>query len=352
MGWKILNGKCQGILKNLPSSSVDCCVTSPPYWGLRDYKSEDQLGLEPTPEEYVRNITDIFDEIRRLLKPTGTLWLNLGDTYYGGGNNRGNTKEVNRKQKSNRGAGSISGIGFKGALKQHAVLKPKDLVGIPWRVAFALQERGWYLRQDIIWSKSNAMPESVQDRCTKSHEYLFLLSKSPRYYFDNDAIKEPVAESTIQRLSQDIEGQQGSSRIPGKTNGPMKAVFGGRNKHAGYGTRLHSGREDDGSYLEDGRNKRSVWTVSTACSSDAHFAVFPEKLIEPCILAGCPADGLVLDPFCGSGTTGIVTLKHNRNFIGIELNPEYVNLARSKIISDAPLFNHFTEEQVIKGASL
>lgn len=336
MGWKILSGECQSILKTLPNSSIDGCITSSPYWGLRDYKSEDQLGLESTPEEYVQSLSIIFEEVRRILKPKGTLWLNLGDTYYGGGNNRGNTKEVSRKQKSNRGAGSVSGIGFKGALKSHSILKPKDLVGIPWRVAFALQAQGWYLRQDIIWSKSNAMPESVQDRCTKAHEYLFLLSKSSRYYFNNDAIREPVAESTIQRLSQDIEQQEGSSRVPGKTNGRMKAVGGGRNKHAG--------RESDRTCVEDVRNKRSVWTVSTACSSDAHFAVFPEKLIEPCILAGCLVDGTVLDPFCGSGTTGVVALKHNRSFIGIELNPEYVELARSKIISDAPLFNHFSEE--------
>ena len=352
MRWKILSGECQTLLKDLPDSSVDCCITSPPYWGLRDYQVRNQLGLEATPEEYVSNLRSIFTDIWRVLKPEGTLWLNLGDTYFGGGNNRGNTKDISQKQKSNRGAGSVSGIGFKGALEKHPILKPKDLVGIPWRVAFALQEQGWFLRQDIIWSKTNAMPESVQDRCTKAHEYIFLLTKSSKYFFDQDAIKEPVAESTIQRLGQDIENQQGSQRVPGKTNGPMKAVFGGRKKHSGYGTRIHSGREDDGNYLEGGRNKRSVWSVSTACSSDAHFAVFPEKLIEPCILAGCPAGGTILDPFCGSGTTGVVALKHNRNFIGIELNPEYVSLARSKIISDAPLFNHFAEEPCMAGAAL
>lgn len=319
-------------LKSAPDKWVQTCVTSPPYWGLRDYGVDGQLGLEPTPDQFVQKLVSIFREVRRCLKDDGTLWLNLGDSYAGGGNGRVSKVDETSKQATNRGARGQVGEAMPMPKPKDFGLKPKDLVGIPWRVAFALQADGWYLRQDIIWAKPNPMPESVRDRCTKSHEYIFLFSKSPKYYFNNDAIKEPVAQSTIKRLSQNIAAQRGSDRVPGKTNGPMKAVFGGRNKHSGYGTRLHSGREDSGNYLECGRNKRSVWTVTTKPFKGAHFATFPMDLIEPCILAGSKKGDVVLDPFAGAGTTGVVCKRHGREFVGIEINPEYAEIAEKRIL--------------------
>lgn len=210
--------------------------------------------------------------------------------------------------------------------------KPKDLIGIPWRVAFALQADGWYLRQDIIWSKPNPMPESVRDRCTKAHEYIFLLAKSERYYYDGDAIAQPCKPSTIARVSQpSLAEQAGSDRVPGKTNGNMKACFGGRLKHTGYGTRLHSGNEDNGNYIARGANKRSVWTVTTKPYKGAHFATFPADLIEPCILAGSRPGDIVLDPFIGSGTVAEVAIRRHRHYLGCELNPAYRPLCDARI---------------------
>jgi DNA modification methylase len=333
----------------LPDKSVNCILTSPPYWGLRDYGVEGQLGLEKTPEEYVSEMVKVFRECWRVLKDDGTVWLNLGDSYASSGKNR-TEKQATAKSTLNGSTRSQMSI-----LKQQSKitdgLKPKDLVGIPWMVAFALRTDGWYLRQDIIWHKPNPMPESVTDRCTKAHEYIFLLSKSQKYYFDNEAIKEPLADSSISRLNQDIENQHGSDRIPGKINGNMKAVFSRRNdrsgesnftrrKHqdsniggGGSGFKGHSGNCDlDGNLIGGGmRNKRSVWTVTTQPYKEAHFATFPEKLIEPCILAGSPKGGIVLDPFMGAGTTALVALKYDRNFIGFELNPEYIKIAKKRI---------------------
>lgn len=304
---QILIGDCIESMKTLPDQSVDCCITSPPYWGLRDYGTEDQLGLEETPEEYVQNMVRVFGEVKRILKDEGTLWLNLGDTYSGSGKGAWSNDEQREKNAHKtlevyiptRKEIPLAGKIAKG-------LKNKDLVGIPWRVAFALQADGWYLRQDIIWHKPNPMPESVTDRCTKAHEYIFLLSKSRHYYFDSDSIKEPASPDDSIR-DRDITKL---NNTPGRTK--MKGL---KTNH--YTT----------------KNKRSVWTVSTKPYSGAHFATFPEDLIEPCVLAGCPKYGTIIDPFGGSGTTGQVALKHNRNSILCEINPDYVKLMHKRIKS-------------------
>lgn len=341
---EIRNIDCLQGLRELPDCSVNCCVTSPPYYGLRDYGVDGQIGLEETPEAYVEKMVAVFREVRRVLKDDGTLWLNLGDSY---ASNTKGSGGPSSKQDSN--AGSI----YNPRKFNHGV-KEKDLMGIPWMVAFALRADGWYLRQDIIWHKPNPMPESVTDRCTKSHEYIFLMSKSARYYYDADAIKQPVVDATILRLSQQIEKQKGSDRIPGKTNGNMKAVGPGRKPRPddnrggnqgtgrgipvmaidGKGVNGHSGYFDScGNLIGEGMaNKKSVWVVPTMPFSEAHFATFPEDLIVPCIKAGCPEGGIVLDPFMGAGTTALVAHKLNRNYIGTELNPEYCQIAEKRIL--------------------
>ncbi len=274
---EILVGDALKGLQQLPDGGVRTCVTSPPYWGLRDYGNDGQLGLEATPQEFVENLCRIFDEVWRVLADDGTVWVNLGDSY-----------------------------------------ADKSLAGVPWRFAFAMQDRGWYLRQDIIWAKPNPMPESVTDRCTKSHEYIFLFSKQPKYFYDYEAIREPLAESSVGRLQQDIDNQVGSTRANAgaKTNGNMKA----------HGD------------VEGGRNKRSVWNVSVASFKDAHFAVYPPALIEPCIKAGSAEGDTVLDPFSGSGTTGEVALKLGRNYVGCELNPDYAQLSERRITEALGMF--------------
>lgn len=283
--YKILIGDALEQLKTIESGTVNTCVTSPPYYGLRDYGVDGQIGLEETPEQYISKLVAVFSEVKRVLRDDGTLWVNIGDSYAA---QRGGTSSIG--------------------------LKHKDLIGIPWMLAFALRADGWYLRQDIIWAKPNPMPESVKDRCTKSHEYIFLLSKSPKYYYDAKAIKEPVSEISLKRAEYGWDCDRPSTK---------NASLGGDGIHTEkMGTRFVN---------PDGRNKRDVWTVTTKPFKGAHFAVFPPDLIEPCILAGCPADGLVLDPFTGSGTTGVVSLKNGRNFIGIELNPAYAQLAEERI---------------------
>jgi DNA modification methylase len=310
MSIKILQGNCLETLSSLEEKSVNTCVTSPPYWGLRDYGNGDQLGQEETPEKFVESLVNVFREVRRVLRDDGTVWLNLGDSYCGTGH-KGDTIDSRYEGRN----------GQKVALNNKIQgLKSKDLVGIPWRVAFALQADGWYLRQDIIWHKPNPMPESVTDRCTKAHEYIFLLSKSPKYYYDNEAIKEDSAESSKDRLNQDIKNQKGSSRVPGKTNGTMNAVGGEK------------------------RNKRSVWSIPVASYSEAHFATYPPKLIKPCILAGCPEGGTVLDPFGGSGTTAQVASNLNRNAILCELNPEYVEISKGRLHDSLGMFLDMTVE--------
>lgn len=331
MELKLLLGDALEQLKTLPDESVHTCVTSPPYYGLRDYGVGGQIGLEETPEEFVEKLVTIFREVRRVLRPDGTLWVNIGDSY--AGSNKGRMKDGSHhigKSKSSTYGGTTGGILPKTNTR---VCKAKDLIGIPWMLAFALRADGWYLRQDIIWHKPNCMPESVRDRCTKSHEYIFLLSKSKKYYFDAEAISEPIAESSKQRFSQNLEQQTGSNRQPGKTNGPMKAVlprFGG-NKYAGSDDPLFRTKSGNTFIPTLRRNKRDVWSISTKGFKGAHFAVFPPKLVEPCVLAGCPEGGTVLDPFTGSGTTGVVAKSLGRNFIGIELNAEYFSLAETRI---------------------
>lgn len=324
----IYNGDALKILKTIPSESINCCVTSPPYYGLRDYGVDGQIGLEESPEQYVAKMVEVFSEVKRVLRKDGTLWLNLGDSYAGSGMGAANYPDcITKKQLSNTGSTTVKGRG--GRIYD---LKPKDLIGIPWRVAFALQADGWYLRQDIIWAKPNPMPESVTDRCTKSHEYIFLLSKSRQYYFDAEAIKEPVALSTIDRMSQAIELQKGSP-VPGKTNGNMNAVaprYGGK-KYTESPEVFNRTKSGNPYAFRPYRNKRSVWTVTTKPYKGAHFATFPLDLITPCILAGCPKGGIVLDPFMGSGTTAKVAKDCLRNYVGIEINPDYIELAEKRI---------------------
>jgi len=334
---RIIQGDCIEGLRTLPNASVHCCVTSPPYWGLRDYGHDGQIGLESTPEAYVARMVEVFREVRRVLREDGTCWMNLGDSYTGAANSGGANKNDGGPAVRVRGLPGKAGDG----------LKPKDLVGIPWRVAFALQADGWWLRQDIIWHKPNPMPESVRDRCTKAHEYVFLLTKSERYYYDAEAVSEPVSVSTTARLSQpSLPLQAGSDRVPGKTNGPMKAVgprFGG-NKFGDSDDPKHATKSGNVYQIPDAngrRNRRSVWTVTTKPYSGAHFAVMPADLVEPCIKAGCPEGGTVLDPFAGSGTTLAVAAELGRSGIGCELNPEYIELAEQRIAKSKakmPLF--------------
>lgn len=316
----IVCGDSLVVLRSMPDAVIQTCITSPPYWGLRDYGVEGQLGLEATPEEYVAKMVELFREVRRVLRDDGTLWLNLGDTYAANwGYQVPDSKRCDVGNSMGMDAASFG-------------LKPKDLCMIPARVALALQADGWYLRSDIIWSKPNPMPESVRDRPTKAHEYLFLLAKSEKYYYDADAIAEPAKPSSIARLGQpNLAAQPGSDRVPGKTNGPMKACFGGRNKAAGYGTRRHSGREDEGNYIENGVNKRTVWEIATQPFPEAHFATYPEKLVEPCILAGSRPGDIVLDPFFGSGTTGKRAKELGRGWVGIELSRDYCKIAEERL---------------------
>lgn len=338
----IYNEDCLAGLKMLPDNCIDCCVTSPPYWGLRDYGVEGQLGLERTPGEYVAKMVDIFSEVRRVLKSEGTLWLNIGDSYVSGYHSR--TDEIEEKHTTIR---SRANGGVKRQInKKTGELKLKDLVGIPWMVAFALRSEGWYLRQDIIWSKTSPMPESVTDRCTKSHEYIFLMSKTKKYYYDQEAIKTPLKDSSVKRLGKEVGNQKGRERVSGKTNGNMKAVKFGGNKADGYGTRIHSGKkwlpksyDKEGDLTGGGKaNRRSVWTVATQPFKGAHFATFPPKLIVDCIKAGCPENGIVLDPFMGAGTTALVARKLNRNYVGFELNPEYIEMAHKRLANELGMF--------------
>ncbi len=299
----ILQGDCLSILATLPDQSVQCCVTSPPYYGLRDYGVEGQIGLEETPDAYVAKLVAVFREVRRVLRDDGVLWLNLGDSYV---SNPGDRAKVGGFQ-GNASPERIAAESSMSMNKHTSGLKPKDLIGIPWMVAFALRADGWFLRQDIIWHKPNPMPESVKDRCTKAHEYIFLLAKSQKYYYDAEAVMEDAA--------------------------------GGRERFGGakYGDKgLDKSRNDTARFDEtivDTRNRRSVWTVTTKPFKGAHFATFPPDLIEPCILAGSAKCDTVLDPFNGAGTTGMVALKHGREYIGIELNPDYVEMTHKRLAS-------------------
>jgi DNA modification methylase len=302
--WRVMTGDVRERLAELPASSARCCVTSPPYWGLRDYGMSDQIGLETTPDLYVAHIVDVFREVKRVLSDDGTLWLNLGDSY--AHSLRQSENKAGDKQNTNQG--SIR----RGFAPNMTGCKEKDLMGIPWMVAFALRADGWYLRQEIIWHKPNPMPESVTDRCTKAHESLFLLAKRQSYFFDSEAMQE-------------------KGIYPAGTMAAKGSVT--RTK-----TPFVNGRPPEYKEYDGMRNKRSVWTVTTKPYPEAHFATYPEELIEPCILAGSAIGDTVLDPFTGSGTTGAVAIRHQRNFIGTELNPAYVELARKRINSVAPMF--------------
>ena len=304
----LLDGDCLDILPTLAAGSVQCCVTSPPYWGLRDYGCNGQLGLEATPEEYIAKMVAVFREVWRVLKNDGTLWLNMGDSYNNFRTQMGPGQGLHGREKLNGKPSPVSrGRGT-------PVLKEKDLCGIPWRLAFALQSDGWYLRSDIIWHKPNPMPESVTDRPTKSHEYIFLLTKAERYFYDAEAIKEPLQESSLER---------GYSQV-GKNYVAPKAM------ESPAGVKAKESFQVIRNNIPNGRNKRSVWTVATQPYSDAHFATFPEDLIKPCILAGSRLGDTVLDPFLGSGTTAAVALELGRSAIGIELNLAYAELARAR----------------------
>jgi DNA modification methylase len=394
---RILKGDCRDVLRTLPDESVHCVVTSPPYFGLRDYGAAGQIGLEATPDAFVSELVDVFAELRRVLRKDGTAWLNLGDSYAGGGHGGGGSFEADRdwrpgNPEKNKGNSNRDGLG------RITGLNAKNLIGIPWRVAFALQADGWYLRQDIIWSKPNPMPESARDRCTKAHEYIFLLSKSGRYYFDQESIAEPVSETA---------GAQAWRKIFDPTKQGKEAVL----KAQG----MKGGNDGARNAKATHRNKRSIWEISTQPFSEAHFATFPPALIEPCILAGCPKQccttcgapwvreverrefdqssneviqtngvpglrpgtsgdrvrklsgatyqhvrgktlgfspscscnagtvgGAVLDPFGGAGTTGLVADRLGRNAILIELNPDYAAMADRRIRNDVGMFADVT----------
>ena len=317
----IYQGDARKVLEQLPDNSVNCCVTSPPYYQIRDYKVAGQMGLEPTLTEYMERLLIVLDQVRRVLRDDGTLWLNLGDSYSASGkpSSHSNLKALSdkwapRKNKRQKNRYEDQDIG-RPTKRIPEGLKAKDLIGVPWRIAFALQDAGWYLRQDIIWHKPNPMPESVTDRCSCAHEYIFLLTKSGQYYYDASAIKEklaPAAKSTY-----------GTKRKP-SGGGPLV-----RSDNWGRGTQTRKPK-----YWPDGHtgaNKKSVWTVATVPYHNAHFAVFPEKLIIPCILAGCPKDGVVLDPFGGSGTVAAMAKKYNRRAISIDLKADYIQLQKDRI---------------------
>ena len=362
---KIYQGDSLEVLKTFEDNSIDCCVTSPPYYALRDYGVDGQIGVEETPEKYIERLTEVFTEVHRVLKPNGTLWLNIGDSYWGGGWRGSELNEHSGKiQKGSKG--THCGETMPSCKGNRGGYKPKDLIGIPWMLAFSLRNAGWYLRQDIIWHKPNPMPESVKDRCTKSHEYIFLLSKSQKYYFDYEAIQEEANPNYISknirfggnkyRDNDDPHFQiysgnvyEPKMKVRTQNNGYSKDG-GHRDNSGGFGDYSKYGHTKNCQYdgqvpntihlkRDDGikdevyfvRNKRDVWSINIKPNKEAHFATYPDKLVSTCILAGCPEGGVVLDPFMGSGTTGIVAYKLGKHYVGIELNPEYVEMAKRRI---------------------
>lgn len=344
---KILIGDVREQLRTLPADSIHCCVTSPPYWGLRDYGVEGQIGLEATPAEFIAVMVGVFEEVRRVLRPDGTCWINMGDSYNAHPGQRKATDKAGEKQQSKRGSiGSPS--------RNVADLKPKDLVMMPHRLAIALQDAGWWVRQDIVWSKPNPMPESVRDRCTKSHEYIFLLTKSAKYFYSAEAAKEPAVgfadhpRNSFGTKDYDVPGQKPQKRAArgvGFGHGtdaqerqrgrviPAEMIDASASARLGRGPGWRETAE-----IPSTRNKRSVWTMATHSFAEAHFATFPPELPENCIKAGCPPGGMVLDPFFGAGTTGLVADRLQRDCIGIELNPAYAEIARKRIQGESTLF--------------
>ena len=345
---KIYQGDCLKVLKTFEDNSIDCCVTSPPYYALRDYGADGQIGLEETPEKYIERLTEVFMEVYRVLKPEGTLWLNIGDSYWGGGW-RGSELNEHSGEIQKGSKGTHCGKSMPSCKGNMCGYKPKDLIGIPWSLAFSLRNAGWYLRQDIIWHKPNPMPESVTDRCTKSHEYIFLLSKSSKYYFDYEAIQEEANPNYISKNirfggnkygdNDDTHFQPYSGnvyepkmKVRTQNNGYSKAG-GHRDNSGGFGDYSKHGKTKYGTQgdIYYVRNKRDVWSINIKPNKEAHFATYPQELVSPCILAGSPEGGVILDPFMGSGTTGIVANKLGRHYVGIELNPEYVEMAERRI---------------------
>ena len=311
----IINNDALHALQELPEESVNCCVTSPPYYGLRDYGNDAQIGREETPEQYIERLTEVFRELYRVLRPDGTFWLNIADTYCGTGSKAGHSDPKNPKGRN----------GQQVALNHKAPgCKQKDLIGIPWLLAFALRREGWYLRSDIIWQKNNPMPESCKDRPTRCYEHIFLLTKSKKYYYDAAAIAEPTAPTTAARYK---GGRSAKSKYAEEVPGQGKVQGLNRARSGGY---------YDDALIPQFRNKRDIWLINTVPYKGGHFAAYPPKLAETCILAGCPKGGIVLDPFLGSGTTAAVAKQLDRHYIGIELNAEYCALARARIGGDDP----------------
>ena len=318
MTWEIKVGNSLDILQEMPEKSIHCCVTSPPYFALRNYQNDEQIGQEETPEEFVENLVEVFRGVKRVLRDDGTLWLNIGDTY-----SRGNRGKVVPPA----GVAATKNDDIKYGdletpkLNSHPTIKQKDLIGIPWRVAFALQADGWYLRSEIIWHKPNPMPESVKDRPTRAHEHIFLLTKNEKYYYDAESIKTDANPEAAKRAKR--------KNFAHHRKTDEWAEGSGMQPHSGF----------DKEYTK--ANKRDVWSVPVKTYRGAHFATYPPDLIEPCVLAGCPVDGVVLDPFSGAATTGVVACQKNRNYIGIELNPEYAKLSEDRLSKEAALENFF-----------
>jgi DNA modification methylase len=350
----IITGDALTELRRRPDESVQCVVTSPPYWGLRDYGVSGQMGLEATPELYVERLVGVFREVRRVLRKDGTLWLNLGDSYAGSwgaqsrpnGNDAGSTLQGGSMLSARQIEAHPKGQTHTGSLKNTPGLKAKDLVGIPWMVAFALRADGWWLRSDNIWSKPNPMPESVTDRPTKAHEYLFLLTRSERYYYDAEAIKEPGTYAGPNGAQHSPYGQGFTRRTPEQEVARQDKQRGHSRRHAGFNDRWDGMTRAEQSSL--GRNKRSVWEIATQPYPEAHFATFPEALVEPCIKAGSREGDTVLDPFAGSGTTLAVARRLGRKAIGIELQPDYLPLILERVREAAmPLLEALSGEATI-----
>ena len=361
MSIKILQGDCIEVMRGMDADSIDCVVTSPPYWGLRDYGVEGQIGIEPSLGEHLEKMIEVFAEVHRILKPTGTLWLNYGDCYatHPNGKKAADYKAdksddrafrdkpfstigpINRSKDIPRGSGRWGG----GNNPAQGYLKPKDLCMVPNRIAIALQEWGWYVRSEIIWAKPNPMPESIKDRPATSHEKIWLLSKSAKYFYNAEAVLEECSPATKPRVSQDVMKQAGSARANGgkKTNGNMKAVS---RKTAPPGQGIKNNSSFDSALIEVPlqRNLRNVWSIPTAAFSGAHFATFPPALVERCLLAGCPPHGHVLDPFGGAGTTGLVADRMGLDATMIELNQQYIAIAKNRIEDDNPLFTKVAAE--------
>ena len=306
----IHTGDCLEVLRTLPSESIHCCVTSPPYYALRDYGMGGQIGREASPKEYILRLTEVFTEVRRVLRSDGTLWLNISDTYAG----KGNQGDFTDPKNPNGRNGQTVALNYK-----VEGCKPKDMIGIPWTLAFSLRDSGWYLRNDIIWMKENPMPESVKDRCARCYEHIFLFSKSRKYFFDYRAISEPIAPGTASRLKRGVKGSNKYGEpIPGQVKQQTINLC-----------REHGEITDD--MINPLRNKRDVWIINTVPFKGGHYAAYPPKLVETCLLAGCPEGGIVLDPFMGSGTTGMVARQLDRHFVGIELNPAFTEMAYRRI---------------------